>query len=85
MTAASAICIIGPSPKPSVTELLGTDLLPAAYEQGDPQPAMLDDLLAETLSLMASHNVTVRETVKEALGHELPLRCGHVMFVQLAK
>ena len=64
---------------------MGTDLLPAAYEQGDPKPSMLEDLLAETMSMLASHNLTVRETVKDALGHELPLGCGHLMFAQLAK
>jgi neurofibromin 1 len=85
MIASSAICVAGPSPKPSIIDLLGTELLPVAYEQGDPTPAMLEDLLAETMSLMASHNLTVRETVKDALGHDLPLSCGSLMFGQLAK
>lgn len=46
---------------------------------------MLEDLLAETMSLLASHNLSVRETVKDVLGHELPLSCGNIMFSQLAK
>lgn len=51
----------------------------------EPSIQALEGLIAESLALMASPNVVVKETVKDALGSELPPACARVLVQQLNK
>lgn len=65
--------------------MVGTNMLPAAYEEPEPSAHTLDGLVQEALALLSSSNVTVKETIKDVMGTELPLSCTRVLVTQLER
>lgn len=83
--ATSAICLVPPTAGSSIVPMLGPKMLPASFEEPEPSFSGLEAFVQETLGLMSSSNVAVKETVKDVLGNELPLGCSRVLFGQLGK
>ncbi|WWC91180.1 uncharacterized protein L201_006121 [Kwoniella dendrophila CBS 6074] len=61
------------NPPPSLCDILGKGMLPPAYDQSVPDPSVpVEAFIKQCVDLMISGSVNVRETVKNALGSELP-------------
>ncbi|WVF65508.1 hypothetical protein IAT40_000236 [Kwoniella sp. CBS 6097] len=61
------------TPPPSLCDLVGKGVLPPSYNQPVPDPKVTVDLfIRQCVDLLVSSSITVRESVKSALGSELP-------------
>lgn len=68
---------------PSVAEMIGPHLLPASCDPGESYRDRFESFIRECVVMMASSNVVVRESIKEALGTELPVSSAAILFDQL--
>ncbi|WWD06786.1 hypothetical protein V865_004881 [Kwoniella europaea PYCC6329] len=60
-------------PPPSLCDIIGKGVLPPAYDQSIPDPHVpVEAFIKQCVDLLISSSVNVRETVKNALGSELP-------------
>lgn len=66
-------------------EYVGKGLLPLAYEDPPGADVACDEFIRESVDLLVSGSVHVRETIKEALGSELSPSLSSVMIDQMTK
>ncbi|OCF79181.1 neurofibromin 1 [Kwoniella mangroviensis CBS 8886] len=60
-------------PPPSLCDIIGKGILPPAYDQSIPDPHVpVEAFVKQCVDLLVSSSVNVRETLKNALGSELP-------------
>lgn len=57
---------------PHITSLSGRGILPKQLDETTEPTQAVESFLRDCVDLLVSNTVTVRETVKEALGSELP-------------
>ncbi|WVR09039.1 hypothetical protein IAU60_006099 [Kwoniella sp. DSM 27419] len=74
------------SAPPSLCDLIGKGVLPAAYDQAVPDPAVPIELfIQQCVELLVCGSITVRESVKAALGSELPTNATRLLVAPMIK
>jgi hypothetical protein len=73
------------SPGPSTAEMIGPQLLPSFCESRIPNRERFEVFLSDCVGMLASPNVSVRESIKDALGVDLPTACAPILFDQLLR
>ncbi|ORY28775.1 hypothetical protein BCR39DRAFT_533800 [Naematelia encephala] len=82
-TANSVMCD-GPPPQ-ALADLVGKSMLPKAYDESNDPLTALEAFLRECVDLLICHSVHVRETVKDALGTELPPSAYRMLISQMTQ
>ncbi|WVW79391.1 hypothetical protein I302_101360 [Kwoniella bestiolae CBS 10118] len=73
LCACSSVANYDTKPPPSLCDIIGKGILPPAYDQSIPDPRVpVESFVKQCVDLLISSSVNVRETVKNALGSELP-------------
>ncbi|WRT69099.1 uncharacterized protein IL334_006083 [Kwoniella shivajii] len=71
---------------PSLCDIIGRAILPPAYDQPIPDPRVpVEAFVKQCVDLLVSSSVNVRETVKNALGAELPTSCCRMVVSPMVK
>lgn len=76
LVGAVASCGIGPSDRIRLSDLVGRTVLPSVYDERLSVASAIDAYINDSANLLLSSSVVIRESVKEALGNELPLSLG---------
>jgi neurofibromin 1 len=85
LAAYSAVCLFdGPQP-PGVADLVGKGILPKVYDEIGDAAAAAESFIRDCVDLLICNSLTVRETVKEALGSELQPSLCRVLVTQMSK
>lgn len=79
------MCRYETSPPPSLVDQVGKGLLPKVYEEFPDPMVACESFIRECVDLLVSGSLHVRETVKEALGTELPGPLMRIMIDQMTK
>lgn len=74
--AATASCGFGQPRNFRLGDLLGPGFLPQIYEESTNLHTTVGTFISDSANLLLSSSVVIRESVKEALGNELPLSLG---------
>lgn len=77
--ASTAFCAIGNSHKTSLGDMIGTGQLPRIYEEALDVSEVVNTFISNSVNLLFSGSVLIRESVKDALGNELPLSLGRTL------
>lgn len=72
LCATSSWCSHDTGQPPSLSSMVGKGLLPKVYEEDLDPITTVEAFLHESVDLMVSSSVHVREFIREALGSELP-------------
>ncbi|OCF40958.1 neurofibromin 1 [Kwoniella heveanensis CBS 569] len=73
-------------PPPSLVDLVGQGVLPPSYSQPVPDPKVPVELfIRQCVDLLVSSSITVRESVKAALGSELPTNSCKLVVTPMIK
>ena len=67
----------------SIPAMVGPHLLPAFYDTGEPNKTRFEAFIRDCIGLLASSNISVRESTKDALGSDLPIATAPIVFEQL--
>ncbi|KAK4687682.1 neurofibromin 1, partial [Tremellales sp. Uapishka_1] len=79
------VCQYETTPPKGLADFVSKGLLPKVYEQEqDPLPAV-ESFIKQCVDLLISNSIHVRETVKEALGAELPPSLLRVLIQQMSR
>jgi neurofibromin 1 len=78
-------CMYDASPPPSLSHIVGKGILPRVYEEHTDARTAAEGFIRECVDLLVSHSVHVRETIKEALGAELPASMSKILVAQMSK
>lgn len=81
----SAVSAVDLSQVPHITGSVGRGILPKQLDETTEPAQAVESFLRDCVDLLVSNSVTVRETVKEALGSELPRSLCPVLVVQMTK
>ena len=81
--ATSSICAYEGQPPPSIVDTIGKGKLPRLFDETPDMRVFCEQFVRECVDLLASPPVHVRETIKEALGNELPPVWAKVMVSQM--
>lgn len=65
-------CVYTGPPPPSLASLVGKETLPRVFDENSDPLGAMHEFLQSCVELFSSASIPVRETVKEALGAELP-------------
>jgi neurofibromin 1 len=85
LAAYCAVCLVdGPAP-PNIADIVGKGTLPKAYEEVGDITASAESFIRDCVDLLICNSLTVRETVKEALGSELQPALCRVLVSQMNK
>lgn len=68
-----------------VSEVVGTGMLPRAYDEMKYSHGVVENFLGECVDFLVNNSVHVRESAKDALGAELPLSLCRVLVVQMTR
>ena len=85
LASTAGVCRYETSPPPSLVDEVGKGLLPRAYEEFPDPMVACKSFVQECVDLLVSGSLHVRETVKEALGTELPGPLMGIMINQMTK
>ncbi|WOO81456.1 Neurofibromin [Vanrija pseudolonga] len=69
----------------TVTDTLGKGVLPRVYEEPIDLTAHVESFIRQSVDLLISSSIHVREAAKDALGTELPLGLSRVLILQMTK
>ena len=72
-------------PPPSLSDKIGKGVLPGVYDEDTDPNTAVNAFLRESVDLLANKSVYVRESVKEALGNELPFALLQVITMQMTQ
>lgn len=59
--------------------MIGTGQLPRIYEEALDVSEVVNTFISNSVNLLFSGSVLIRESVKDALGNELPLSLGRTL------
>lgn len=85
LVAATAACGFSQPRNFRLGDLLGQGFLPHMYEETPNLTAAISTFIAESANLLLSSSIVIRESVKEALGSDLPLVLGRNLVSALYK
>lgn len=85
LCATSNVCLNDVSLPTTMVEIVGKGVLPRAYEESTDQHAAVESFLRQCVDFLVSPSIHVRESIKDALGSELPLSLCRVLVVQMTK
>lgn len=85
LVAATASCGFGQPRNFRLGDLLGPGFLPQIYEESTNLHTTVSTFISDSANLLLSSSVIIRESVKEALGSELPLSLGRNLISALYK
>lgn len=72
LASTATVCQYDSERPPSLVDVVGKGVLPQVYDELPDSIVACDGFLRECVDLLISQSVHVRETIKEALGSELP-------------
>lgn len=70
---------------PNISDVVGKGVLPRVYDEATEVSTQVESFLRECVDFLVSNSVYVRESIKDALGNELPLSLCRVLVVQMTK
>ena len=85
LASTAAVCSYVTTPPPSLVDEVGKGVLPNVYEEFPDPMIACENFIRECVDLLVSGSLHVRETVKEALGTELPGSLTRIMISQMTK
>ncbi|CAK9779949.1 putative ras GTPase activator [Cutaneotrichosporon oleaginosum] len=85
LCATSGVCASDTAAIPNISDVVGKGVLPRVYDEATDLPAQVESLLRECVDFLVSNSIYVRESIKDALGNELPLSLCRVLVVQMTK
>jgi len=81
----SNVCLHDVSLPPTIVEVVGKGILPRVYEEAPDSQTAVESFLRQCVDFLISPSIHVRESIKDALGSELPLSLCRVLVVQMTK
>jgi len=85
LLASTAFCAIDNSQKTSLGELVGTGQLPRIYDEALDVSEVVNTFISTSVNMLFSGSVLIRESVKDALGNELPLSLGRTLVTSMMR
>lgn len=85
LCATSNVCFHDMSLPPNITEVVGKGVLPRVYDEATDAHSAVESFLRQCVDFLVSSSIHVRESIKDALGNELPLSLCRVLVVQMSK
>jgi hypothetical protein len=83
--ASIASSAIDPAQKTSLGGLVGAGQLPRIYEEAVDVLEVVNTFINNSVNMLFSGSVLIRESVKEALGNELPLSLGRTLISSMMR
>lgn len=85
LCATSGVCANDIAAVPNISDVVGKGILPRVYDEATDLHAQVESFLRECVDFLVSNSIYVRESIKDALGNELPLSLCRVLVVQMTK
>lgn len=85
LCATSGVCTTDNTVTPNISEVVGKGILPRVYDDATDLATQVESFLRECVDFLVSNSIYVRESIKDALGNELPLSLCRVLVVQMTK
>lgn len=85
LCATSGVGLHDMSLPPTIVEVVGKGVLPRVYEESIDSHGAVETFFRQCVDMTFSPSIHVRESMKDALGSELPLSLSRVLVVQMSK
>ena len=83
--ASTASCAIDTAQKTSLGDLIGMGQLPRIYDEALDVSEVVNTFISSSVNMLFSGSVLIRESVKDALGNELPLSLGRTLVASMMR
>ena len=85
MCAIAETCLYIETPPPTISDTVGKVLLPQVFDDPPDPRLACEAFIKQCMDLLISPSIHVRETLKEALGSELPISWARAVTNQMSK